>query len=89
MNIALIRAAIGALLISLLLVACGEDETDAQGLAAKSAAGGAGSPLLAYVPDDTPYFVANQERLSKPAGVRLDRVTYRKPPLGAVTEKSV
>ncbi len=64
MNIALIRAACGALLISLLLVACGDDDTDAQSLAAKSAAAGEGSPLLAYIPDDTPYFMANQERLT-------------------------
>ena len=64
MKMQLPRAALGALLISLLLVACGDDEADSQSSAAKLMSGGDASPLLAYIPDDTPYFLANRDRLT-------------------------
>ncbi len=64
MKIPYFRAWLGASLLSVLLAACGGDEADTpSSRATGSAAAGADSTLLAYVPDDTPYFVANRERM--------------------------
>ncbi|MDJ0657045.1 MAG: hypothetical protein QNJ40_22995 [Xanthomonadales bacterium] len=63
------RALVGALLVCVGLTGCSDDTEEAapeaQSKAAAAASGGGGqSPLLAYIPDDTPYFLANESEIS-------------------------
>ncbi|MEM6574508.1 MAG: hypothetical protein AAF736_09575 [Pseudomonadota bacterium] len=67
----LFRPLVGLSVVAMLLSACGGDDESTEAstaapaakAAGASAASGGASPLLAYVPADTPYFIGNREKM--------------------------